>query len=255
MAQAPPYSVSDPVRVKTTDVQTGGMGGTNMVWPAIIGAVGSIVGGLAANEQSRKNAAKQRDWEERMSATSHQREVEDLRAAGLNPILSGMGGAGAGYHSVPPAPVHNIDASSGAASGLAAARANHEIELLKSQTAKNDSEAAYVDAQRKTTDQIREDVLQQARGAWHLQSAQENLAGQQAAGELLRGLNVIREGRILTEQLAEHQASAAAARNAQKVSETEVGAVLEWINRVSKAIQGAGGAASSVSPPYGLRRR
>lgn len=113
---------------------------------ALIGGGASLVGGLLGNASSAKQAAQSLQAQERaqerqnaftlqMATTAHQREVADLQAAGLNPILSGTGGmgapspSGAGLSGGAQAP--QSDVITPAVSSALAARRNHmEIENM-----------------------------------------------------------------------------------------------------------------------------
>lgn len=96
-------------------------------WQQYLPLLGTVVEGL----YSGKQAGDLRDWQGQLAGTAHQREVADLRKAGLNPILSGTGGAGAPTPSGAMAQTPDV-------SGALVAR--QQLKLLEAQTENIDSQ-------------------------------------------------------------------------------------------------------------------
>lgn len=100
-----------------------------MAWGAAIGALGQILGsiggsamsGMMSFGQAKEMQQRQFDFQERMSNTAHQREVNDLKAAGLNPILSAMGGSGSSTPSGGMGTINTPDYGASIREGIAAA--------------------------------------------------------------------------------------------------------------------------------------
>lgn len=167
-----------------------------MVWDTLVGGAIGAIGSLFDRETGEESQERQAAINERMYRHRYQWQMEDMRRAGLNPILSYKQGAPTG----PGVGGYTSDISGGMARGVATAlqakRLRSEIENIRADTALKDEQRTVATTQHQLNDQHgalrRLEYMMMEPEAFSARQLMELMQRGGDAGEIAAGINRLR---------------------------------------------------------------
>lgn len=167
--------------------------------------LGSIGGSAVSSLLGQKEARRNRKYQAYMSNTAHQREVNDLRAAGLNPVLS-AGGMGASTPHGAMAPISDLGQAfkGGMSNAIQAKAVKAQVANTMATTEQNvvraNLDMAMYDEFKKSSPEVKAAILGQriftqsgGKGLWGTLFHGASSAYKKAQDTVLKGVNAMDE--------------------------------------------------------------